>query len=192
MSESSDRKRKSGGPNKRKGEKGPNSGMYQSEPFTLDRKRKFCEALITNHGNRLSACRAIGVHRMTITRHLQDDPEFREMFEEAMETYREQLVAEVHRRAVDGTLKPVFFQGRRAFDRDEKGEEIDASIREYDTALLIMLVKRHCPEFREKQVVENHNLNTDMGLKDIEDMTPEERAKLRELLELKGKDGAEQ
>lgn len=192
MSKSHDQKRLSGGPNKKKGETGPNSGASLGLEFTHARKKQFCEALVQNHGNRLSACRAVGVHRMTITRHLQADPEFREMFEEAMETYREQLVAEVHRRAVDGTLKPVFFQGRRAFDRDDKGQEIDASIREYDTALLIMLVKRHCPEFREKQVVESHNVNMDMGLKDIEEMTPEERAKLRELLELKGKDGAEQ
>lgn len=189
MSKSHDKKRLSGGPNKKKGETGQNGGGNTGQDFTFARKKLFCEALIVNHGNRLAACRSIGVHRMTITKHLQEDPEFREMFEEAMETYREQLVAEVHRRAVDGTIKPVFFQGRRAFDRDDKGQEIDASIREYDTALLIMLVKRHCPEFREKQVIENHNLNTDMGLKDITEMSTEERAKLRELLELKGKDG---
>jgi hypothetical protein len=192
MSESSDRKRVSGGPNKRKGEKGPNSGANLGVDFTDARKKQFCEALLVNHGNRLAACRAIGVHRMTVTRHLKEDPDFLELFEETMEVYREQLVAEVHRRAVEGTLKPVFFQGRRAFDRDADGQEIDASIREYDTALLIMLVKRHCPEFREKQVVENRNVNMDMGLKDIEELSEEERQKLRELLELKGKDGVEQ
>lgn len=189
MSKAGDQKRLSGGPNKRKGEGGPNSGMNTGEEFTFARKRQFCEALISNHGNRLAACRSIGVHRMTVSKHLHSDPEFKEMFDEAMETYREQLISEVHRRAVDGTLKPVFFQGRRAFDRDEKGQEIDASIREYDTALLIMLVKRHCPEFRDKQIVETHNTNMDLGLKDIREMSEEQRKKLRELLDLKGPEG---
>lgn len=152
--------------------------------FTRERKQDFCRALVENNGQRIAACRAIGVSRSTVSRHYQDDPEFRSMYDEAMEEYRELLQLEAHRRAVVGTEKPVYFQGRRAVDTDpDTGREVPAYIREYDTPLLILLLKRHVPAFKDKTIVENHNVNVDMGLKDMESMTPEQRAKLRELLE---------
>lgn len=171
------------GPNKRAGETGPNTGACMNTPFTRERKEQFCEALLLNRGQRLYAARSIGVSQPTVARHLRDDPEFRAMYEETMQLYRESLQSEAHRRAVEGTLKPIFFQGKRAVDTDENGNEVPAAVREYDTTLLVMLLKRHCPEFKDKQVVENHNVNVDMGLADMEKMTPDQRSKLRELLE---------
>lgn len=180
------------GPNKRAGETGPNTGRALGLPFSRERKEEFCKALLQHRGQRLYAAREIGVSPQTVQNHLRDDPEFRAMFEETMELFRESLQSEAVRRAVEGTLKPVYFQGRRAVDSDEDGNEVPAAIREYDTALLVLLLKRHCPEFREKSVVENRNVNVDMGVKDLEEMTPEQRAKLRELLETEGEDSEQE
>lgn len=180
------------GPNKRAGETGPNTGRTLGTPFTRERKEAYCKALIQHRGQKLYAAREIGVSGTTVDNHLRDDPEFRAMFEETMAFYRESLQSEAHRRAVEGTLKPVYFQGRRAVDTDEDGNEVPAAIREYDTALLVLLLKRHCPEFREKSVVENRNVNVDMGLKDMESMTREQREKLRELLKTEGDPGEQE
>ena len=154
--------------------------------FTMKRKAAYCEALIEACGNREEAARRIGISRATAANHYASDPEFRGMFEGAMELYRYSLIKSAHERGVIGTKKPIFFKGRRAWDRDEYGNEWPAFVREYDTPLLLALLKRHCPEFKDKITVENRNVNLDMGLKDIADMTPDQRAKLRELIDLPG------
>ena len=178
-------KRTNGGPHKRAGEKGPNRSGCQNTEFTRERRAAFCEALEGEaRGQREAAARVVGVHRATVTRHNKDDPEFAADVEGAMQAFRDGLIAEAFRRAVTGTRKPVYFQGTRAKDIDAEGKVVNAAITEYDTPLLIMLIKRHCPEFKEKQVVENRNVNVDMGLADMDKMSDEQRAKLRELLDM--------
>lgn len=177
--------RSTGGPNKRLGETGANTSGCLNMEFTLARKVLYCEALIEARGVREVAAKKVGVHRATVTRHMKDDPRFAANVEGAMEEYRYILIAEAHRRGVEGTKKPIFFQGKRVTDgEDEEGNPIPAFIREYDTPLLIALLKRWCPEFKDKQIVENRNLNVDMGLADLESLTPEQQAKLRELLDM--------
>lgn len=171
-------------PNYSKGERGPNSGMVTNKPFTKERKKEFADALVSFHGQRIMACRHVGVCLGTVDKHLKKDPEFRQMVDEAMQFFRESLQMEAYRRAVEGTKKPLYFQGKRIQDKDEEGNDVPAFIKEYDTPLLVMLLKRHCPEFREKSVVENRNVNVDMGAKDMTEMTPEQREKLRELLDM--------
>jgi len=178
--------RSTGGPNKSLGETGPNTSGCLNMEFTDLRKKAFCEALIEARGNREVAAKKVGVHRATVTRHMRDDAEFRANIEGAMEEYRHILVSEAHRRGVEGTRKPVFFQGKRAVDVDENGEPCYAFVREYDTPLLIALLKRWCPEFKDKSIVENRNMNVDMGLADLESLSPEQQRKLRELLDTEG------
>jgi hypothetical protein len=188
MSEASDRKRTSGGPRKQVGETGPNTSGCLNTEFTRARKAAYCTALEGEaRGQREAAARIIGVHRATVTRHIQDDPRFASDVEGAMQAFRDGLIQEAYRRAVLGTRKPIYFQGVRAKDTLEDGTIVNAAITEYDTPLLILLLKRHCPEFKEKQVVENRNVNVDMGLADMEKMSAEQRAKLRELLEMEDK-----
>lgn len=176
--------RTSGGSNKKRGETGPNTGGNLGTAFTYARKQAYCKALIEARGNRHVAARKIGVHRATVTRHYQEDPQFKEDLDGAMEEYRNILVQEAHRRGVEGVKKPLYFQGRRVFDVDEDGDPIPAFVREYDTTLLMALMKRWIPEFRDKQVVENRNLNVDMGVADLEQLSPEQREKIEELLAL--------
>lgn len=183
MSKESDRIRNARGPNKRLGEKGPNTGGCLSLPFNAERKAAYCEELSAT-GLQTTAAKKLGVHRATVLRHLKEDLQFKQDAEDAMESFREGLQAEARRRAVDGTLKPMYFQGIRITEKDEDGKEVPAAVREYDTPLLILLLKRHCPEFKDKLVTENRNVNVDMGLADMEKMTPEQRAKLRELIDM--------
>lgn len=178
----SDPRNQGGGANKKLGETGPNKSGCLNMEFTRVRKKAYCEALIEAEGNREVAAKKVGVHRATVTRHIKEDPEFRADVEGAMEEFRHILTSEAFRRGVKGTKKPVFFQGRRAVDVDENGEECYAFVREYDTPLLIALLKRWVPEFKDKQIVENRNLNVDMGLADLESLSPEQREKLEELL----------
>lgn len=179
----SDPRNQGGGANKKLGETGPNSSGCLNMEFTRVRKKAYCAALIEAQGNREVAAKKVGVHRATVTRHVKDDPEFRADIEGAMEEFRHILTSEAFRRGVEGTKKPVYFQGKRAWDTDEDGEPIPAFIREYDTPLLIALMKRWIPEFKDKMVVENRNMNVDMGLADLESLTPEQQTKLRELLD---------
>lgn len=185
----SDPRNQGGGTDKRLGETGPNQSGCLNMEFTVHRKVLYCQALIEARGSREVAAKKVGVHRATVTRHMKDDAEFRANVEGAMEEYRHILVSEAHRRGVQGTKKPVFFQGKRAWDVDEDGEPIPAFVREYDTPLLIALLKRWCPEFKDKQIVENRNLNVDMGLADLETLSPEQQVKLRELLDMEEGDG---
>ena len=62
-----------------------------------------------------------------------------------MRYYADSLTDEMHRRGVEGIQKAVFHEGKRV----DKG-----NVLQYDSVLLQMLVKRHCPEFRERNVLD--------------------------------------
>lgn len=68
---------------------------------------------------------------------------FAAQWDDALEEATDKLELEARRRAHDGTLKPVFYQG------EERGQ-----IREYSDTLMIFLLKAHRPEkFRERYEV---------------------------------------
>ncbi len=81
-----------------------------------------------------------GVARATHYNWLHKDPAYAARFAESEEIATERLEQEARRRALDGVLEPVFYQG----------EECGA-IRKYDTALTIFLLKARRPEvYRER------------------------------------------
>lgn len=82
-----------------------------------------------------------GLSYATIRRLRKQDEEFKEMCEEMMQSYRESLERECHRRAVEGWDEPVFSQ--------KLGTQIGV-IRKFDPRLLELMLKRHIPEYREK------------------------------------------
>lgn len=163
-------RRSQGGPNKQAGEKGPNMGGTSCKPFTLERKQAYC-AEIAQHGQRQKAADAVLINYQTAAKHLRDDKVFLQMFEEALRKYREALVSEMKRRGVDGVERKVFY----------RDVHID-TVKEYSDNLLTKLVNRYCPEFRDQTKVENTNLNVDFGAADIQQLTTEQRAKLRDFV----------
>lgn len=89
------------------------------------------------------AAKTAEVGRRTHYDWLKADPSYRAQFEDLEEAVTETLEREAMRRASEGTLKPVFYQGKAC------GE-----IREYSDTLLIFLLKARRPEtYRERSDV---------------------------------------
>jgi hypothetical protein len=77
------------------------------------------------------------------------DPEYSAAFEEATDEACELLEAEARRRAATGTLKPVFYQGKKC-----------GSVREYSDVLLMFLLKSLKPErYRDNAKIEHAGPN---------------------------------
>jgi hypothetical protein len=99
-------------------------------------------AALEASGNISASARRAGVGRATVYRHRAGEPDFREAWDEAMETAADALEAEIRRRAVDGWDEPVFHEGR-----------ICGYIRRYDDRLLMFLMRALRPEFRDNAPV---------------------------------------
>jgi hypothetical protein len=83
------------------------------------------------------------VNRVTAYDVREKDPEFAALWEEALEIATARMEAEARRRAVRGTLKPVFYEG-----------SVCGHIREYSDTLMIFLLKAHKPGmYRDNKVV---------------------------------------
>ncbi len=108
------------------------------------RKQAFLGALALV-GVTTSACTHSGVPRATVYGWRAADAEFADAWDQALEDAWDRLEAEAHRRAVVGTLKPVFY----------KGEEVGV-IREYSDQLLVELLRANRPrKFRANHKVEH-------------------------------------
>ncbi len=91
-----------------------------------------------------AAARKTGVSASTVWQWRQDDEVFRQIFDAAKMRVEQQIVAkleaEADRRAMTGTLKPVFYLGTKCGD-----------VREYSDTLLIFRLKGLAPDkYRER------------------------------------------
>ena len=122
-----------------KGQEPGESGQAPRKPNPPhDWTEKFIAAY-SKVGNISHAARLAGIDRTTVYKRCKSDPIFNALFEDGREEASDMLELEAHRRAVKGTLKPVFHQGKKC-----------GQIREYSDTLLIVLLKANRPErFRE-------------------------------------------
>jgi hypothetical protein len=118
---------------------------YQTK-FTGAAKKRYLRQLARTN-NVDSACASAGVTRETVRVH-RSDPLFKQDEEDARQAFCDTLEAEAVRRGRDGIFKPVFYQGERV-DNDE--------VREYSDVILLALLKRHIPEYRDRSTVD-HNI----------------------------------
>ncbi len=89
------------------------------------------------------AAKTAGVGRRTHYDWLKADPSYQAQFEDLEDAVTETLEREAMRRGTEGTLKPVFYQGKAC-----------GKIREYSDTLLIFLLKARRPEtYRERSDV---------------------------------------
>ena len=102
--------------------------------LTDEIKDKFLD-LLKKTGNISKSVKLIGISRMTVYSCRKRDSEFAAGWDEAIDEYVDALEAEADRRAVEGTLRPVFYKGEQC------GE-----IREYSDTLLIFRLKALRPE----------------------------------------------
>ena len=122
-------------------------------------------------GNRSAAADAAGISLTTLNRYAANDPEFREKLDDAKARYIRVLEAEAHRRAVEG------------WDEDRMGSGGSLySVRKYDSALLLHLLKKKAPEEHGDRVTvdQTTTVKGDIGLKNL---APESRELLRQILE---------
>lgn len=140
-----------------------------------DQQKLSVLALIKKTGRKTESCVRSGVKTRELNKALKTDLGFAQLFDEAMDEYRDMLVGEMQRRACEGLVQPVYFKGMRV---DKLPED---QVRSYSDTMLVKLIQRHIPEFRDKLETTNVNLNT--SLADIDSLTPMQRQKLRELLD---------
>jgi hypothetical protein len=98
------------------------------------KKRAFLEAY-SQTGNITRAAEISEVSRQSHYEWLKDDSDYPAAFKEADEKASERLEAEARRRAVEGTSKPVFYQGM-----------VCGAIQEYSDTLLMFLLKGAKPQ----------------------------------------------
>lgn len=109
----------------------------------INKQRAFLAAY-RELGNIKSAAIAAGCDRSHVYQWRRDDPEFVTAMAEAAEEAIETLEAEARRRAVEGTVRPVFHQGHEC-----------GGVREYSDTLLIFLLKGAKPD----KYRDNHAVN---------------------------------
>jgi hypothetical protein len=130
--------------------------MANRAKFTDRVKEKFL-AHLRDTCNVSESARACGVSRRCAYDHKEADPDFSRDWDDAVEEAADKLEREAWRRAVEGTDKPVTFQG-----------VITDTYKEYSDRMLELLLKSHRPDkYRERSDV---NLRTPDGIQ-VEELT---------------------
>ncbi len=92
----------------------------------------------------------MGIGRQTAYEWREQDPVLAQAWDEALAEYVDGLEAEADRRAVEGVIKPLFYQGKR----------LKAEVREYSDTLLIFRLKALRPQqYRERVQVSGDAAN---------------------------------
>lgn len=100
---------------------------------------------LSRKGNVTAACDKAKISRQHAYRTRDEDEDFAAAWDEALAEATERLEMEALRRARDGVLEPVFYQGEKV-----------GKVRRYSDTLLIFLLKAHAPEkYRENSRVEH-------------------------------------
>ena len=100
-----------------------------------DRAREKFISTLAEFCNVSEAARAAGIARSTAYAWRESEPAFAALWDEAEQAAADRLEREAWRRAVEGTDKPIYYQG------DEVG-----TVKEYSDRLLEILLKGHRPE----------------------------------------------
>lgn len=90
-------------------------------------------------GNIRQACWTVGVPRQTIYRWRNEDDDFEDRYQQALDDVNDRIRAEIWRRAINGVKKPVY-----------QGGKLVGHIQEYSDSLLSLLARAHMPEFRQE------------------------------------------
>jgi hypothetical protein len=80
--------------------------------------------------------------------HRESDEAFAAAELQANEDHKDLIEAEIKRRAMDGIVKPFFYQGERVDD---------GKIREFSDVLLLAYAKRHIAAYRDRATID-HNV----------------------------------
>lgn len=141
-----------------------------------DWRDDFINAL-RDEGNVSTAAFRADISRQTAYRHRRDFVTFREQWEDALEEATDKLELEARRRALEGTLKPVYYQG----------EEV-GKVREYSDTLMIYLLKVHRYEKQKPPLRLEHTgkdggpIQTEEKLPDVSKLSDDDLRTLQNIL----------
>lgn len=107
-----------------------------------DTKRIFLENL-AEHGRTGTASRISGISHATIKKHIEKDPEFGQAVAEAMECYKDRLIAHHQNLVFNGTLKTTY----------GKDGAIVSEEQIYPIRLIELELKKHDEGYRDKKDV---------------------------------------
>lgn len=143
--------------------------------FKEPQQALFLQQYALNRCVRKSA-RIAGISDMAVFDLRKRSPEFAEKMQQAEDAYVERIVHAAHKRAVEGVDEPIFGQGGQVGTR-----------KKFSDALLIRLLQRYDPSFRETSTTKvegrvEHALTID--LEALKRLPAEKREQLREILSL--------
>lgn len=138
-----------------------------------DAQSRFCE-VIELTGSFRAACDALGIVSMTrVKGYILKDPDFADAVEASAERHRQALYAHAVRRATVGYQVPIV-------GGKDKNEIVGYETRVSDM-LLLKLLQRHFPEFRDKTPQVSVTV-ADKQMPDFKSMSRDQRAAFRLLL----------
>jgi len=120
--------------------------MANRTKLTPKKKKEFCERLVLNGGNVSAACRALRINRVTVYEHCKRFPEFAQAMDQAVDQGIDTLEDEAKRRAYNGTLEAIYYQGKKV-----------GSKRVYSDFLMGMMLKAHRTKYKERHEVTGPN-----------------------------------
>lgn len=160
--------------------------MNESERAQV--KSNFLEAYAAT-GNILLSCRNAGINRSTFYDWQERDEEFSFKWHQAERDFADLVLAEFVQRAVHGYQKPVISMGRVVYEDvpeldqygnqviDERGKPVihhrPMMERVVSDNLLAMAVKKHFPEYREKQQIDVTQTNISEQVKQLHEAIAE-------------------
>lgn len=118
----------------------------QRRTTRTDRARETFLAVLADTCNVSEAARKAGIGRSSAYEWREDDPTFAAAWDQAEQEAADKLEREAWRRAVEGTDKPVTFQGA-----------ITATYKEYSDRMLELLLKAHRPDKFKERVANEHS-----------------------------------
>lgn len=137
--------------------------MANRPKWTSQKKGRFLSELRKNPNVTLAA-KTIGMSRCMMYVYRDEDEGFKKEWDEAIEEGLDLMEEEVRRRAYDGVNELVFYQGKKC-----------GSVQKYSDTLLMFLLKRYRPEFRDSVKID--------GALDVRNLTDEQlNAKIADFL----------
>jgi hypothetical protein len=180
------------------------SSRHKGKRLTKTEREQAQETFLqayTLNGNIMLSCRRANIDRSAFYQWCEHDQEFSILYHVAEKDFADLALAEFRKRAMEGYEKPVISMGRIVYEEiplltsdgkpqlDSKGKPIVKHgkvmmERVASDTLLAMLVKRHFPEFREKQQIEHTGKDggpIKVDARDYSKLTDDELALLEQL-----------
>lgn len=131
-------------------------------------------AILARTGRIGAAAEAAGINKTSLKcwtspAHPRYDSAIASVKETALEAFQESLLAECHKRAVEGTDVELSY----------KGEATGEYVKQKSDRLLELMLKSLHPAFRQRSEIVSTNVNMDASALDPDNLTPEQLAALQ-------------